>query len=208
MAPNPDLDINPPQLSPSSYPIALFPNYIAQQSETLVMTEKLASLALDSFYVRDLAGRDILAIKGKVFSPLHAEKDVFNPATSTLLFCIKRQPFSIPPKYYVEDPSGRRILDLKSQFSLRAKAHVTFENVAQGGRPESLYLEGDWLNKSTMIKNEATGEVVADIDRQMLNARNIFGGRSTYAVTVAPGVDLALIVAMCVCIDEKEQGTS
>ena len=44
---------------------------------------------------------------------------------------------------------------------------------------------------------------MAQIDRELFNARQLLGDRSSYAVTVAPGVDIALIVAMVVCLDER-----
>jgi uncharacterized protein YxjI len=46
--------------------------------------------------------------------------------------------------------------------------------------------------------------IVATISRNFLNAGQIFGDQQTYFVTVAPGVDYALIAAFCVCLDEKE----
>jgi uncharacterized protein YxjI len=36
-----------------------------------------------------------------------------------------------------------------------------------------------------------------------LRGREVFFDQQTYAVMVAPGVDLALIAALCVCFDEK-----
>lgn len=40
------------------------------------------------------------------------------------------------------------------------------------------------------------------ISRDYLNTGQIFLGKQTYMVTVAPGVDAALITAVCVCLDE------
>lgn len=51
----------------------------------------------------------------------------------------------------------------------------------------------------------SNGQVVAQIDRQFLNARQFLADRDTYAVTIAPGVDMALIVAMVVCLDERRE---
>lgn len=45
---------------------------------------------------------------------------------------------------------------------------------------------------------------MATIGRSYFNMREIFGGQQTYYVTVAAGVDLSLIAAICVCLDEKE----
>ena len=48
-----------------------------------------------------------------------------------------------------------------------------------------------------------TDAVVARIDRKLLSGKDVFFGQQTYAVTVAPGVDMALIAALCICLDEK-----
>jgi len=47
-------------------------------------------------------------------------------------------------------------------------------------------------------------KVIASINRKIMNMREMFGGSQTYFVTVAPGVDLSMISAICVCLDEKE----
>lgn len=44
--------------------------------------------------------------------------------------------------------------------------------------------------------------VVATIQRQFLNARELLGNAQTYQVMVAQNVDLALIAGLCVCLDE------
>lgn len=64
-------------------------------------------------------------------------------------------------------------------------------------------MKGDFFDRKASITDEATGQVVAVIDRQFLNARELLGGQQTYHVTVAPNVDLAIIVAMCICLDER-----
>ena len=45
--------------------------------------------------------------------------------------------------------------------------------------------------------------LVARVDRKMLSGNDILFGQQTYAVRVAPGVDMALIAALCICLDEK-----
>ncbi len=64
-------------------------------------------------------------------------------------------------------------------------------------------MKGDFFSRRVDITDEATGQVVARIDRKFFNARELLGGQQTYAVTVAQGMDLAVIVAMCICLDER-----
>jgi uncharacterized protein YxjI len=65
-------------------------------------------------------------------------------------------------------------------------------------------MKGNFFDTSADITDEAQGGlVVARIDRKILSGKDIFFGQQTYGVQVAPGVDMALVAAMCICIDEK-----
>lgn len=80
--------------------------------------------------------------------------------------------------------------------------NVTFTNLASDNKEVELHIRGDWFDRSASI---LLGEqVVASIARSFFNVRQLLGDQQTYYVTVAPGVDLSLIAALCVCLDEKE----
>jgi uncharacterized protein YxjI len=64
-------------------------------------------------------------------------------------------------------------------------------------------MKGNFLNTRADITNVATKKPVARIDRKRFNARQIIAGQQTYVVTCAEGIDMAIIVAMCICLDEK-----
>lgn len=64
-------------------------------------------------------------------------------------------------------------------------------------------MKGDFFDSSADITCQATGATVARIDRKFLNGSELLFGQQTYVVTVAPGVDMALICAMCICLDER-----
>jgi len=64
-------------------------------------------------------------------------------------------------------------------------------------------MKGGWFDHSADIVETTSGATVARIDRKMLNARDLAFGQDTYAVVVAPGVDAALMAALCICFDEK-----
>ena len=64
-------------------------------------------------------------------------------------------------------------------------------------------MKGSWLDYSADMIDETTGTVVARIDRKVLSGRDLLFGQQTYALTVAPNVDMALMAAMCICMDEK-----
>lgn len=83
-----------------------------------------------------------------------------------------------------------------------SKAVGTFVNV-QDNRPIELLMKGNFFDSHATITNSATGNIVATINRNRFNFGEIFAGQQTYTVTVQPGIDMALIVAMCICLDEK-----
>lgn len=80
------------------------------------------------------------------------------------------------------------------------KACCTF--VSLNGRQEKLSMKGNFFHTKAKITDHAIGQVVATIDRKFFNAREIFADKQTYVVTVAPNMDMSVIAAMCICLDE------
>jgi uncharacterized protein YxjI len=65
-------------------------------------------------------------------------------------------------------------------------------------------MKGNFFDTKADITDEATKQPVATIDRKFFNARELLTSQQTYVVTVAPNVDMALIAAMCICLDERQ----
>ena len=78
---------------------------------------------------------------------------------------------------------------------------ATFTNQADG-KPVILKLSGNFVASSIDITNKVTGQVVAHIDRKLLGWRELAADADTYTVTVAPGMDIAIVLAMCAALDE------
>lgn len=85
---------------------------------------------------------------------------------------------------------------------LSSKATATFTSPTTGGT-HILKMKGNWFDSKADIVDESTNTVVAQIDRKLLRGRELFFDQQSYAVIVAPGVDMALIAALCICFDEK-----
>jgi uncharacterized protein YxjI len=84
-----------------------------------------------------------------------------------------------------------------------SKATATFTN-ATNQKLEALTMRGNFLDTTADIVDESQGNlVIARIDRKILSGKDLFFGQQTYGVQVAPGVDLALVAALCICLDEK-----
>ena len=86
-----------------------------------------------------------------------------------------------------------------------SKAVITFN--CKNGKTATLVMKGNWVDTTADIIDESSGMVVARINRRLKSvkdfAKEVLAGQQTYTVTVAPGADMALVAAMCICMDEK-----
>ena len=85
---------------------------------------------------------------------------------------------------------------------LGSKTTATFISPTTGGT-HVLKVKGNWSDSKADIVDDSTDTVVAQIDRKRFCGRQVFFDQQAYAVIVAPGVDMALIAALCICFDEK-----
>ncbi|KAF2634728.1 hypothetical protein P280DRAFT_463085 [Massarina eburnea CBS 473.64] len=188
-------------LRPVPQPIGIFPQFFAQAPETLVLKEHVLSLTGDSFSIKLTNGTPIVQVEGKVLS-LSGRKKVCDMAGNHL-FSIRKEHFHIHTTFGVEDPKDQKIMEVKSSLALfGSKATATFTSL--NGKQETLQMKGNFFDTRAEITDETQGGlVVARIDRKILSGKDLFFGQQTYAVEVAPNVDMALIAALCICLDEK-----
>ena len=111
---------------------------------------------------------------------------------------------SIPPKQelYAGDSSDRLLCQIKKQFALfQTKLTIPVHNLANG-QELTIYLKGNWLEKrASIMMGDKHGQVIATVSRQ-ISIKEIFFKKQDYIVTIAPGVDAAFIVMVCVALDE------
>ncbi|KAG5982848.1 hypothetical protein E4U55_001255 [Claviceps digitariae] len=186
-----------PQVAP---PIGIYQNFIAKTTETLVLKEKVLSLSGDSFDITNAQGTAFMKIKGRHMS-ISGRKSVYDMAGNHMYDIIKEH-FHLHSTYAAEDPNKNKIITIKSSIQLiGSRATANFKSF--NGTEETLVMTGNWRDTRADIQCERTGATVARIDRKLFNARQLFGNQQTYALVVAPGVDMALMVALCVALDEK-----
>nr|OQO26957.1 hypothetical protein B0A51_05956 [Rachicladosporium sp. CCFEE 5018] len=192
----------PPALAPFQVPIGPQPPNVAFYSpepQTLQMKEKVFSLSGDDFSVTTVSGIQVCKVKGKAVS-LHDTKK-FTDMMNNELFTLKNKTLAIHKSFVGTSPHGHDF-EVKGKFSIgTSKSQVVFKNAADGAAIE-LDVKGDWFDRKASIT--LGGRPVAEIQRSFANVRQIFGDKQTYFVTVAPNVDLTLIAALCICLDEKE----
>ncbi|KAH6885302.1 tubby C-terminal-like domain-containing protein [Thelonectria olida] len=188
------------QLNPAPRQMGVFEPLIARQTETLILREKVLSLTGDSFEIKLANGQPILKVQGKVMS-ISGRKSIFD-MSGNHLFDIVKEHFHIHTTFAIETPQKQKVMEVKSSFKLLgSKATATF--TSSNGQAESLTMTGNWVDYSAEIHDTASNALVARIDRKVLSGRDLLFGQQTYALTVAPNVDMALMAALCICMDEK-----
>lgn len=102
------------QLPPVPEPIGIFQNFVAKTPETLVLKEKVMSLSGDSFDITNAQGTPFMKIKGKHMT-ISGRKSVYDMHDNHLYDIVKEH-FHLHSTYAAEDPSGKKVLSVKSSL--------------------------------------------------------------------------------------------
>jgi len=170
---------------------------------TLKLREKRMSLSGDSFAITDVQGRPYFKMEGNAFHI--RDKKTLMQADGRPIFNIQNKLLSIHSQYLVynatQSTESQPLFTVKSHFSMTgANLDVSFIN-ASDNRLVKFELKGSFFDRSAEIT--MGGQPVARISRQFMNSGELLFDQQTYFLTVAPGVDVAMMVALCVCMDEK-----
>jgi len=191
-----------PTMATFSTPLGPQPHgkFYSPHEVVLALKEKVFSLSGDDFTVRTAEGQDVLKVKGKWISLRQTKK--FTDMADNEIFQLSNKMMSIHKSFSAVSPDGAHDFEVSGKFKLMgSKSVVTFKNAADG-KPVELEVHGDWFDRSAEVTLE--GKPVAKVSRKFFNAREFFGDKQTYFVAVAPNVDLSLIAAICISLDEKE----
>ncbi|ORX35443.1 tubby C-terminal-like domain-containing protein [Kockovaella imperatae] len=193
-------------LAPVNPPLGVFQHYYAGRPTTLVLKEKIMSWTGDDFSVKDTDGNVVCRCSGQAFS-LRERKIITDP-NGNELFHLRKKQLAIHSTWIGEDAGGSEIFAITKHFSLGTKMRAKFTNVSTGAR-ETISIRGGILSQSAdiTIGEDGSGPAVARIERKLFSLGE-WAGQQTYTVTVAQGVDLALIAAICICFDEAKHEAS
>ena len=190
-------------MQPFQPPIGVFQNFCNPFPVTLKMKEKglmSGSITGDDFSITDPNGREVCKGKGKLLSI--SPRKIFTDPSGAELFHLKNKLLALNKSFFGVSPSGQELFKVTGKFSLlSSKSEISFVNAADK-QPITLTLKGDWFDRSAEVN--LNGRPVATISRNFLNLGQIISDRQTYYVSCAPGVDLVLMAAICVCLDERE----
>jgi len=188
-------------------PVGCFQQWTQHQNEfTVKLREKVLSLTGNDFEITMPDGQPMFKIKGKALS-LHRKKTMTDNQGNAILSISDKvltlfRHFDIYAGPSI-DSSQEPVAQVQGHFSLlKTKMTVSFKNFVDGNTME-LEVVGNFFDRSAEIK--CNGFSVARIHRQFFNAGQILFDDQTFYLTVAPGVDIALITAVVVCLNEKQQ---
>ena len=117
------------QLPPLPQPLAVFDSFVARQTETIVLQEKVLSLSGDSFSIKLLSGVPLLQVKGSIMS-ISGRKSMYDMAGGHM-FDIQKELLHIHATFAGVTPQGQKILEVKSKFARKFVAlsfHICFHS--------------------------------------------------------------------------------
>lgn len=100
--------------APVPSPIGIFPQFLAQQPETLLLQEKIFSLTGSDFLIKLANGTPILRVEAKGMS-FSGRKKMFD-LQGTHLFDIVKEKFHLHTTFAVEDTKGVKIMEVKNSI--------------------------------------------------------------------------------------------
>ncbi|DBA00471.1 TPA: hypothetical protein N0F65_002714 [Lagenidium giganteum] len=198
--------VAPSTLAVLSKPVALASSALcSQQPVTLHLKEKM----FDDFSIRDANTQQVMfRIQGSIVS-LSGRKILLNTRNQPILL-MKRQLLSFSPRYdlFANGDESRLHATAKCKITMfESRMSMPFTNVVTR-EPCVVGLDGDWLSRTAVIwlqrGNSSVRMPVAKIYRPTSTVRNMFLDLQDYYIDIAPGVDAAVIVMLCVMLDEDK----
>lgn len=196
-------------LQPQPQPIwAVEQRFCVPGEVTLRLKEKLFSFSGDDFSINDAnTNQPWFKMQGKAFSL--REKKTLMDAYGTPVLNIKETfaAFESNYKVYAGNNSVQELFKVIAHITFgKAKMNTTIIN-RQNGQPLNLSLKGNIMTHEAVIyigEAKQGGIPIAKIHRP-LTGREWLSGQQEYWLTVAPNVDISMMVAMCVALDEMKK---
>ncbi|BEJ17673.1 hypothetical protein CspHIS471_0610740 [Cutaneotrichosporon sp. HIS471] len=187
-----------PMLYPVPTQLEVVPGFSVGTQVTMVLKE-----SFDNFSIRDLDDQPVLNVKSRFGLARRKGSSLFG---SDFVDNYGNTVFSLKGKKYTFtglDSNQREVLSVHSPVvSADTKLDATLINTLTHSH-ETVTITGKW--PGDIVEIFWQGHLIALIMRQ-LTKRDILG-QNTYIVTVAPNVDLCIMVALCVCVDERREAT-
>lgn len=162
-----------------------------------MIKESVMSWSGDDYAVKDENGVPVVMVTGRAFSM--TDRKHITDCQGQELFQLENKLFSWRSTVMGMDRQGNVLFEVKKRNFTWGVTLEAFFHDPHTGQDLTLILDGDWMGYGGNITVGEGGPVIAQMQREF-RGRDFFGGQ-TYAVSVAPGVDLALMAALCICFD-------
>eukprot|EP00397_Hematodinium_sp_SG-2012_P026641 GEMP01027931.1.p1 GENE.GEMP01027931.1~~GEMP01027931.1.p1 ORF type:complete len:233 (+),score=38.81 GEMP01027931.1:66-701(+) len=177
--------------------------FLSKNPIKLHLRQNLWCWSGDDFHIQDPnTGRKWFTVRGKSMS-LHNKKSMLDfRGKPVFRMCQEQLRFNAVEK--VADPAGNHLFNITAKFSF-VRDKLTADVPSARGK-QHIVLKCDSSNQLGLIflgEPKTGGQCIAKIYRP--TGSKSFG-KQDYYLTIAPGVDVALMVAMCISRDELHSG--
>ncbi|KAG4093473.1 hypothetical protein H8356DRAFT_547875 [Neocallimastix lanati (nom. inval.)] len=186
--------------SPPNPIAAIDSRFIFQQPVTLILKEKEALFKEDNFTIKDKNGVSFFQCNGKEFAI--KDKKIIYDLYGKPIFNIKQdQQYKMRHNIYSEDTSNIiATVTPKSAFNLR-KFPIEFTNLVTGQK-DSINIKCDMFGYTGGMYYGKEKEGAPMICKILKNNVNTPTRSENYSIEIAPGVDIAFMVACTICFNE------
>ncbi|BEI86705.1 hypothetical protein CcaverHIS002_0700510 [Cutaneotrichosporon cavernicola] len=183
-------------LDPLDTPISLIPGYIRDNQTTLVFHDKVIAAKEETFDVDEGETR-VFRATGKPLK-LKNIKRIADVNGATLFKITASYQGTLQRAFTGSNEVGEMLFRAEKKWSWGAKLQVTFAD-SKTGDPVTLIVKGYGLMRTAEVTLD--GQVIALFTREFWS-KDLLSNSKTYHLTVAAGVDLALMTALCIIFDE------
>ncbi|BEI81550.1 hypothetical protein CcaverHIS002_0207100 [Cutaneotrichosporon cavernicola] len=196
------LDWEPLQLLDSvSPPIQVVRGYVRDEQTTLEIRKKIMMIE-ETSVVMDGRRRPVATIKGNAFW-FNTFKAIYDADGTVLLFKMRYDWPSFQRRFSCEDEQGRELFRIKRKFKWCGIKLIATIPSTVGDL--TLQLTDVDCGHAAKIKDLRSGAVVATISYALWRSDLVLQNREAYTVNVAGGVDLSVIVALCLAWDQAKE---
>jgi len=194
-------------VKPSNDIVALESRFLFQQPITLVINTKLLSLSSDNFTIKDVEGREFFKCKGSSLNI--GDKKILYDVYEIPILNIQNRLLSLKDKttIYLGNHTEQVVATISQKNMMNfSKYTLEFFNQATD-KQEFLDMKCNIMGSSCGIfygKEKEGAPMISKITRK-INASSILSPEGNYYVEIAPGVDIALIVAATICFDQLKK---
>ncbi|ODN85268.1 hypothetical protein L198_07592 [Cryptococcus wingfieldii CBS 7118] len=177
---------------PHHPPLGLYEAYIAKREIKLTVQGKIASSRGD-FAVVDDEGRVVFVSHDDPDPVVKGAKHIADMNGQPLLTIAKDKSL-LHKRYIVTNAKGEEIIKVgHNHKSVKTSIDAHFTNTSDSVAHE-LKVKGNWTSKAFDIALDS-GAAVARVDRGVMQSWG-----QHYSVTIAEGVDIALVTAIVICL--------